>query len=869
MGAGRKTETYSLKEKNPPSRSVNYSASARNLRKTDLGGVIFGCKYNTIKECYFKQLFGLPASHIAYVKNIDPGLPLFLFNYSDRKLHGIFEAASSGKMNINPYGWTDNGSDLTPFGAQVKIKIQKQCQPLLEDEFRPIIANNYYEPRLFWFELDKDQTKRLISMFSSSPITASSSLSKSTEKWSTLFKAACSSKTRQVDDSFERPALDMDVTHQEQANTEGGLYKDSNGFNKENWSFEEEAAETCNEKSNVSHSYLSALQNTTTSLVHLKKSDSEWTSGNAPGASDKSGLLETTANAKAVNNHKQGGLQRSENCLQSYCSVLKSTSTSLPQKKWSALSENSFTSDTRLPELEPHVSSLEKSNREWESSYIEPYSDPWDDSWQCSEQLEGMKQHMEALNLSVAAEATDTWEDLNYDALEENTSCAKKYETHENSSCVETSLDFERHYVEAPVHDYATELSDNGGLHPHLDNNCTSLSVVSEDRTIENINKNDAWFQGIALDDVFISEKDMLLDTNASNLQLIVAEIFREVKDLKLSQLKQAQKISYLQQELAESRQEIKKLKDQQKMLECSSFTEREVVKEEPDLNHGGSMVLVGGYDGLSFLSAIDHYTPSQDLIVPLSAMSSMRLNTLAIKLNNEVFVIGGVHENLWYDTVESYNLESRCWNCCPSLNQRKGSLTGISLNEKIFAIGGGDGVQSLSEVEVLDLDVGRWIPTKSMLHKRFAPAAAEINGTIYVVGGYNGKEYLNSVERFDPREYTWRRVESMFTKRGCHSVAVLDEKLYAVGGYDGDQMVPTVEVFDPRKGLWMMGSSMNVSRGYSAAVVIGETIFSIGGLNENNAILDTVEFYKEGLGWQLTDLKAIGKRCFFCAIML
>lgn len=67
--------------------------------------------------CIF--LTGLPAPHFAYVKNITPGLTLFLFNYSDRKLHGIFEATSPGQMSINPYGWTGDGADLTPYPAQV------------------------------------------------------------------------------------------------------------------------------------------------------------------------------------------------------------------------------------------------------------------------------------------------------------------------------------------------------------------------------------------------------------------------------------------------------------------------------------------------------------------------------------------------------------------------------------------------------------------------------------------------------------------------------------------------------------------------------------------------------------------------------
>lgn len=36
----------------------NLSVFGRNLTKDQLGGVIFGCKNATIKECLTKQLFG-------------------------------------------------------------------------------------------------------------------------------------------------------------------------------------------------------------------------------------------------------------------------------------------------------------------------------------------------------------------------------------------------------------------------------------------------------------------------------------------------------------------------------------------------------------------------------------------------------------------------------------------------------------------------------------------------------------------------------------------------------------------------------------------------------------------------------------------
>ncbi|RDX80608.1 hypothetical protein CR513_38822, partial [Mucuna pruriens] len=162
MRAGKRTQTFSPN-------SVVSSGCGRNLEKYQLGGVIFGCKRSTMKECQSKQLFGLPAQHFSYVKNIDPGLPIFLFNYSDRKLHGIFEASSKGKMYIDPYAWIDDYSELdrTQYPAQVKFRVRLQCQPLSEDKFAKIIADNYYSDNHFWFELDHRQTNKLISLLAS------------------------------------------------------------------------------------------------------------------------------------------------------------------------------------------------------------------------------------------------------------------------------------------------------------------------------------------------------------------------------------------------------------------------------------------------------------------------------------------------------------------------------------------------------------------------------------------------------------------------------------------------------------------------------------------------------------------------------
>ncbi|KAG5584607.1 hypothetical protein H5410_045041 [Solanum commersonii] len=107
----------------------------------------------------------MPTPQFSYVKNIDLGLPLFLFNYSNRKLHGIYEATSSGKMNINPYGWTLDGSGRNKYPTHVRNVCK---QPLAKLCLAFIIQDNYYnDQHHFMFELDRIQTANLISKLSS------------------------------------------------------------------------------------------------------------------------------------------------------------------------------------------------------------------------------------------------------------------------------------------------------------------------------------------------------------------------------------------------------------------------------------------------------------------------------------------------------------------------------------------------------------------------------------------------------------------------------------------------------------------------------------------------------------------------------
>ncbi|KAF3448893.1 hypothetical protein FNV43_RR09609 [Rhamnella rubrinervis] len=717
MGAGRKTQTFMIHGSVPASHPNSHSA--RNLSKTHLGGVIFGCTNITMKECLSKQLFGLPAQHFSYVKNICPGLPLFLFNYSDRKLYGIFESASPGQLNINPYGWTSDGSERTQYPAQAQIRVRLQCQPLLEAQFKPIIVDNYYSQHHFWFELDHAQTSKLTSLLASLAVAPGAPVPWNTVMQRTIFRALPSCDTREESEGFVPLALEAE---------------------------------------------------------HLKQSSQKSDTRELDSSLDRNNQpLEAQLDTKQVH-------QEEKNLI---CKKLKELA------------------------LKCNVNSI------------------------CQD-----------LSLSGDVEDTTKMNDLH---LDDKSYPGKQMPADEEKTAI------------------VSDMSDM-----HLDHKSFPGKPVPGDvestTVVNGMNLEDKCYPGELMG---LEDKNEQIPCLLPEYSSTVAQLVQEVKELKLFNINQSQKMVHLEQKLVQAEMEIQWLKGRLILEPESNTLVNEEVIESFDglpLDPSESIFLFGGCNGQLWLSALDSYYPSQDVIKSLRPMSSVRSYASVAQLNGELYVIGGGNGQTWYDTVESYCPANDQWTQRPSLSQNNGSLAGATANNKIFAMGGGNGFECFSKVEMLDLDVGRWIRTRSMMQKRFALAAAELNGVLYATGGYDGNDYLNTVERFDPREHNWTKIASMNTKRGSHSLVVLNEKLYALGGFDGTTMVSSVEIFDPRLESWMIGEPMNCPRGYSAAAVVGECIYIMGGVK---GMMRVVECYKEGQGWHETKSKAIGKRGFFSAIAL
>ncbi|KAM0953787.1 putative DCD domain-containing protein NRP [Dioscorea sansibarensis] len=503
---------------NPP-RPCNNSMIARNLGKNDIGGVIFGCKNNTMMECLSKQLFGLPSLHFSYVRQIEPGLPLFLFNYSDRKMYGIYEAAGCGQMNIDPYAWTDGGAERTAFPSQVRICIKMQCQPLVENQFKKVIKNNYYNQLHFWFELDHMQTQDLIALFRPSGSSVSNPL-RMTNLYDTLL-------------TTEGKVIELGKGKHGESSKSGESWFDPN-------------AEICQ----------------SIFIPHVDR-ESEI-------------LLQRSLSCEPTQNKKE----------------MLDQLDSLPVKK---------------------VDSDEKK--------------------MILSKLSRLAVSHNFLNQPSVCHLDDSkgvWQDIKPPA---------------------------------------------GGPHDLTDENTiTSGFSLKNSKLAEMVE--------------VLVERTTVLEKKQGEQERIIQQLRDRVSEL------------------------------ESKLNPSTSFVD-DVLDQSTGLYLGpGTIYLIGGFDGRSWLSTLDSFSPSMDRLTSLRKMNYARAYASAAALNGSIFFLGGGDGSSWSDAVERYDPWENEWTLCPPLMCEKGSLAGVTLNEKIFAIGGGNGCECFSEVEMFDPALGRWINSQPMFEK-------------------------------------------------------------------------------------------------------------------------------------------------------
>jgi hypothetical protein len=1036
---------------------------ARNLRENQLGGVIFGCKHNTIEECFEKQLFGLPSVHYSYVRNVKPGLPLFLFNYSDRKLHGIFEAASPGQMCIDPYAWSHDGSLRTSFPAQVRICTKTRYPPLMESQFRTVLGDNYYNHHHFYFELDHAQTKALIAVFKS---LAPANFTQVPAVSSKRTIAPLPSTKRQapvIPDQKKGSASPKDINPFSVLSQSGGAVKDNwADSDVENGSIsrssdEKESRELVSDwedlDDNVLHGQLGLCSNpdeiSQNSSYNSVAKGAEFVECSHLVVNPVNGGIQSSdgdmlvisddvhSGAVGVDGIESGGQNEPDDVSiqPERLSILQKLKELFVLRQQAVLSDQNLAysnSDEYAPEETqanvslscpeqcapeepqanttpscPELHVLEETQANVSLLCPEQYvpEEPQANaSLSCPEQhvpeepqanasLSCPEQHVleetqpnvslpcpgqyvpeePQANASLSCPEQHVPEEIQANASlpcpdqhvpeepqdDASFSCPEQHvpeETQTNASLPcpdqhvpeETQDDAsfscpEQHVPEetqanaslpcpgqhvpdnaslpCPEQHVPEETQINAGLScpdQHLPEETKfNVSLAYPDQHVPEETQVTA---GISCPDQHVPEETQVnaslpspnqhvpeetkataaiscpdqhvtqanaslsqhefgakvedntsLEQNQGNAELIkiVLDLIKKTDSLDMRQNKSHEEILSLKEVVKDSGTKVKQLEYRIDELQFKLDSSLSLVGDACDTLDKPSIFLIGGYNGVSWLSSLDAFSPEKDILVPLAPLSSARSYASVATLEGCIFVCGGGVGDSFGNTVECYNTMCNEWMACPCLNNKKGSLAAVSLDGKIYAIGGGDGIVTYSDVEMFDPFLGKWICSPSMMNSRFALGAAEMNSVIYATGGFDGFSYLQSAERYDPREGFWARLPSMNVRRGCHTVAALGGVLYAIGGYNGDRMVSSVEIFDPRRNSWRVGDPMNFPRGYASTVTLGDNVFVIGGLQSSEKFMDSVEVYNVKCGWSVPGFSSIGVRCFASAAVV
>jgi RHS repeat-associated protein len=225
------------------------------------------------------------------------------------------------------------------------------------------------------------------------------------------------------------------------------------------------------------------------------------------------------------------------------------------------------------------------------------------------------------------------------------------------------------------------------------------------------------------------------------------------------------------------------------------------------------------------------------------TSMISSRSEFGAVEVYGNVFIIGGINDSGFLNTVERYSGYSNSVSNESSMSLKRSAFGATAYKNKIYVIGGKTLNGAVANVEVYDTDSKTWSGIASMPVAKHSFRSTLLNGRIYTVGGVTSQGVSSTVEVYDIEKNTWSAVKNMPTARCNLSVTVYENKIYAIGGKTADGKVSNVvEVYDEVSNTWERKSNMlNAREGLSAAV-LDNHIYALGGSNVTS--LNNVEVY-------------------------
>ncbi|KAL1535449.1 hypothetical protein AAHA92_28226 [Salvia divinorum] len=760
----------------------------RGLKKDKLGAVIFGCKRHTMVECLKDGLFGLPAPHYAYVKNVTAGLTLYLFNYTDRKLHGIFEAVSCGKMNINPRAWiTSEGIELTPYPAQVHIRERRKCNPLLEEQIKPIIAKNYYAEKLFWFELDKDQNRGLMKLFLSSPIPEKLPR---LEKWphppdttySNMFDILSSSGQDDIADEESNNHDTEEFSDMGEMRLNENMHSSASENNVDSFAQETKWADLFkpsisllkNEKVRESHS----------ASLSLPISDME---RKITSSSEQMGELPREVCQDAGNT-------MSDSCVVECSEVI------------------SFAVDDGKEVYENKVPCAQYYDQDSDMLGV-PFSED-------KTSLDGEGELM----LSV----------MDYVLAEEPGEVC--FDTKEKVRSVLASLgSYDRDHDQPNLTNRASQKNNNplsGGVLTDVSSSNFQSAIIKA-----YIVKLMQEVEGLKVSQLNQSLRIKRLEHELvlSNLEIDLLRSYHKLehkascapdicstKDCSISYSPSEETVfivggfdgfSWLPNLSLYS-------PNQDHVIPLFPMNSTRTYAAVAKLN--SELYIFGGtLDGV-WCDSVESYNPISNQWVQRPSLKMKKGSPAGASMHDKIFAIGGGNGTECFSEVELFDPNFGSWIYTQSMLQKRFAPAAAAMNGAVYVAGGYDGKDYLRSVERFDPRQPAWASLEGMNERRGCHSLVAFKEKLYAIGGYNGNEMVATIEVFDPRFGSWMMGEPMRVSRGYFGSFVLGGKMYVIGGVRDKEVLDAMECYDDSSSGWqVIGATAIGKRSFCSALVL------------------------------------------------
>jgi len=245
-----------------------------------------------------------------------------------------------------------------------------------------------------------------------------------------------------------------------------------------------------------------------------------------------------------------------------------------------------------------------------------------------------------------------------------------------------------------------------------------------------------------------------------------------------------------------------------------------------------GQVLITGGYDGSTSLSAAEIFDPVSGTFAPTGNMAAARcFHTATLLANGKVLIAGGEDTNagIALPSAELFDPASGTFSATGGMGAARAAQSATLLSSgRVLVTGGGNG-NAIATAELYDPISGTFSPTGDMATARESHTATLLTtGRVLITGG----AAVLTAEIFDPASGSFTSMGSMANARSYHTATLLSDGTVLVAGGSGPVRLSSAEVFDPATGAFSLTGSMTIARtGHTATLLNDGTVLVVGGV--------------------------------------